>query len=568
MSSTHQPHDESHVAPSAPIASVFAIVVTVAAVVLLGLRLRYGVDIRDESYYAAVSYRFALGMRPLLDDLSAHQFASYLVTPLVSAWMAVFGGLDGIMIALRFAYFGAALGAAGLAFVLLRRIVDWRLALLATACSLGFVPYMWFTLSYNTITLIALSVATSLAGLALTARRDAWWLFVLSGCALGLAVAAYPPHIITAAVAIVLLGVLSRSWRVSAAACGGAVLVLLAFVWSLAGTFSGLADIIAYNRFASPWAGYLDLLPKALILARGAVGATYLAPATYLILVMVAFRLLRLRVPLAITALLPVAVLAAIHVDYAGLRTLNAASLLLLAAIASGYPGVGGAHRRALTFSFGVAACASLLMAYTSNTGFTAFGVGAAAVSAPAMAVLLGNAFDELGARTGQAKALSATVAIGAVSTAVIVALCWSYAQREPGYPWQLRTPATGVNAGLLTSEANAEQLRRIDRLLSATTSASDRLYVYNREPGIHLYTAARPVAPFMFYGAEGGSEPLSRFVIGWLGRPGHQPTVVLVDADAWERRATNPRDYIIEYVDREFTPVATGTDYVILKPR
>ena len=77
---------------SSRLVSAAVVVVAVFAVALLLLRLRYGVDLNDESYYAAGSYRFALGMRPLLDDLGPHQFASWLMMPVVWTWLRVQGG--------------------------------------------------------------------------------------------------------------------------------------------------------------------------------------------------------------------------------------------------------------------------------------------------------------------------------------------------------------------------------------------------------------------------------------------------------------------------------------------
>ena len=549
------------------IAGAIAVGVTALAVMLLGLRLRYGIDLLDESYYAAVSYRFALGMRPILDDVSGHQFASFLVSPFVRMWLSARGDLTGIILALRVVYAAAALLAGAVAFTFLRKLMDWRISLVAVACSLGLVPYLWFTPSYNTITLIALSVATSLAGIALVQEHTPW-LLVSSGVALGLAAVAYPTQALTVAAAIVLIGFLTRSWKVSALVALGAALVAIVLLVALRGTFSGVSDLIAYNRFSTPWAGHLDSGSRLPMLARGIVGATYLAPATYLLAVILVFRVLRRRVPAILTAALPMVVLLAIHVDYGALRTLNAATLILLAVLVSGFGPMESRQRTALIYVFGVGTFSAALFAYTSATGMTAFGVGAAAVSAAGMAVLLNNARDALAEKLGATRALTAAVAIGAVSTMIVLTLVWSFSVREGDGLWRLRQPATGPFAGLLTSPESAAKVAQIEKDLAGAGDAEDGIYVYNAEPAVHLFSAARPVAPYMFIGAEGRSKEQAEFVLDWLRSDGHRPTVVVVKTEIWNARESAPRDYLMEYIDENFTKIAIGREYVVLKAR
>ena len=41
----------------------------------MAMRLRYGVDFMDESYFIAVAYRFVLGDRPFVDEQNFLQLA-------------------------------------------------------------------------------------------------------------------------------------------------------------------------------------------------------------------------------------------------------------------------------------------------------------------------------------------------------------------------------------------------------------------------------------------------------------------------------------------------------------
>jgi hypothetical protein len=76
----------------------------------LYVRLYFGIDFSDESFYAALPYAFSLGHRPLIDELAVHQFAGILLVPFVKSYVAIAGGPPGLILFLRHLYFAAALG--------------------------------------------------------------------------------------------------------------------------------------------------------------------------------------------------------------------------------------------------------------------------------------------------------------------------------------------------------------------------------------------------------------------------------------------------------------------------
>ena len=551
------------------LASILAIGVTTLAVALLALRLRYGFDAIDESYYAAGSYRFALGLRPILDDLGPHQFASYLTSPLVWAWLSLRGNLDGIILALRVTYFVASLIAATVAFTLLRKLLDWRIALVSVTCALGLVPLLIFAPSYNTIAILSISLGCSLAGISLI-DRDRPQLFLLSGMALTLAAIAYPTLAVVVVVAIPLLGWQSRSWKASALMAAGVVLAAMVFLVTIRGTLVGASDFAMYNRFLSDQVGWLTGLKKLAILARGIVGETYLAPAAWLMAVIVGYRLARRRVPIALTVLLPISTLLVFHVGGPAGRTMVTSTFLLMSVAVSGMTCISAEQRKALYFVFGVGTCAAAIIAYTSAGGFFSFGYGATAVAAPALAVLLGNAQQALAKRTSRTRGTLWAVVIGVLMACGVVALCW-----ETVYPWgpaplQLHANGAGPYAGLLgTAElASASSQMRSD-LERAAAGPRDRLLVYGATPSAYILSPARPVAPFLWMGGvEGTSRPHAEFVVQWIETATHRPTLVLVDAGLWNGRASEPHDYLLDYIGRDFTPVLSRPGYVILRAR
>src|SRR5580700_10165291 len=73
-------------------------------------RLSYGVDFTDEAWYVAVPYRFVLGGRPYVDELSVPQTtAAVLLYPFLWAYHAL-AGRTGIVLFVRHLHFLVALG--------------------------------------------------------------------------------------------------------------------------------------------------------------------------------------------------------------------------------------------------------------------------------------------------------------------------------------------------------------------------------------------------------------------------------------------------------------------------
>lgn len=546
-----------------------AVGVTILAVLLLGLRLRYGIDLLDESYYAASSYRFALGMRPLVDDLGAHQFASYLVSPLVRLWLSTRGSLDGVILFLRIVYFASSISGAAVAFVFLRRLVDWPIALLSAACSLGLVPLLIFAPSYNTIAILSLSLGTSLAGMGLLDDRRPW-LFALSGAALAFAVIAYPTIAVVVVMALLLMGWQSRAWKPVMLVLAGVATVAVVFLFTIRETLSGLSDFVVFNSFASEQTRWLTGVPKLAILAKGVIGGTYLAPAAWLLVVIAGYRILRNRVPALLTVLLPIAVLLVPHVASSCGRTMATSMLMLLSVLVAGLGSIPAKQRRPLYFVFGVGTCAAVVFAYTSAGGFFAFGYGAAAVAAPSLAILLNNARDALAQRLGSARSALWAAVLGTFVVCGVLAMCWEATYSwEPSPPLSMDASGSGAYAGLLGEPSVTSAASQMKADLASAAGPSDNLFVYGPIPSAYILSLARPVAPSLWMGGVvGTSQYHAESMRRWIDAREHRPTLVLVDAGLWNDRASEPHDYLLDYFDQNFEPAVSRSDYVILRKR
>ena len=211
--------------------AAFALVV----VALTVERLFLGVDFGDEATYVALPWRFLLGDRPFVDEINLIQTSSFFTVPLVWAWSKLAGGLDGVVLFLRFAWLAASVGL-GLwtARAFAPALGTWGARLVAlpivAAVFLG-IP----TFSYNT-----LASGFFLAGLVAqnaAARSGARRTWLVAGILHGFAVIAIPTYLLAALVALAATLVLAMERRGGAflAYAVGGVLALVPFVPFLAG---------------------------------------------------------------------------------------------------------------------------------------------------------------------------------------------------------------------------------------------------------------------------------------------------------------------------------------------
>jgi hypothetical protein len=237
------------------------------------VRLRFGVDVTDESYYAVLPYRFALGDTPYVSELNVRQNAAILTWPFVKLWVALTGGADGIILFLRYCYFAVRVAVSVLAVRAL-----WHRAPPPLALSAGLVPIAYFffipALSYNTIAGSAL-VAACLCLLL-------WWETARRRFAVGMLVcamlaafahpAATPATILIALLAARRAEPADRAWCLRATIIAVAVALVIGVVVML---LLGLEHVSTLLRSADSFTGptasvdaLVGMLPRLLALSR------------------------------------------------------------------------------------------------------------------------------------------------------------------------------------------------------------------------------------------------------------------------------------------------------------
>jgi|GEM_PF-851545 len=169
-----------------------AIATTAAGVMSTWARLFVGMDLRDESFYVLVPWRWALGDKPFVQEQNLAQIPGFVMYPFVKLF-AVLRSYDvtGYVLYMRHLYLLMMIGVAVAVFLLLRRLVRWELGALAATVYVTYIFWATPQLSYNTIALAFLTLGAALGAWVVLlgkGRRFA----VASGAAFGVAVAAYP----------------------------------------------------------------------------------------------------------------------------------------------------------------------------------------------------------------------------------------------------------------------------------------------------------------------------------------------------------------------------------------
>lgn len=131
-------------------------------VMLLAARLTIGVDLSDESYYAAFIDGWLKTGIEHSSNLMVHQTADLLVYPLAMLFHAVSGGSDGLILFLRSVYLAVATLASTALYLAQAKRSGRASGTLVAACALFFIPFGLPAPSYNTIGMYSLVAALAL----------------------------------------------------------------------------------------------------------------------------------------------------------------------------------------------------------------------------------------------------------------------------------------------------------------------------------------------------------------------------------------------------------------------
>lgn len=202
-----------------------------ACLVALALRFRLGTDVTDESFSIALPYRFALGDKPFVDELSIQQTTGILLWPFVFVFVKLNRGPTGIVIFFRVLLFVFKGLAAFSVYLAATRWLKSRGAAIAVAfVAIPFVQASIPNIGYNALSMIFVTAGTFLCAAAVSETGSRFWLLYFAGLCHGFAAFSYPPITPTALVATVLVFACMPNRRLEALGAfvaGGATAIAL-----------------------------------------------------------------------------------------------------------------------------------------------------------------------------------------------------------------------------------------------------------------------------------------------------------------------------------------------------
>jgi len=142
-------------------ATVYTAVFLVAflcAAAMIFWRCKFGFANIDESFYLTIPYRLTLGDALFKHEWNLAQMAGFILYPFFEIYVRLNGGLSGVV--LHFRYLCAAIQCAAALFIFYRlRRINLLGAAAAALSFLLYIPFNVFALSYNSMCIMALSLA-------------------------------------------------------------------------------------------------------------------------------------------------------------------------------------------------------------------------------------------------------------------------------------------------------------------------------------------------------------------------------------------------------------------------
>jgi hypothetical protein len=247
---------------------IIALILSLTAIIATYIRLYFGVDFIDESYYVTLAYQYSLGAKPFVDDISPLLFG-ILTLPFIKLYCWLVGSTDGIILFARNLYFAFNLLAASFVLLAIKNLVKWSTALLISLTCVVFIPFNIPNLSYNTLGSGFFTSGCFLGTWIILNRKNPAYLF-FAGICHSLAIFSYPilllPSIIFLGIIFFLIDDIKKNRALLGYLLGGIPISLLVIKLILDAGLEKVLISLKYARslgYLSGWDKFSSIL-KAL----------------------------------------------------------------------------------------------------------------------------------------------------------------------------------------------------------------------------------------------------------------------------------------------------------------
>lgn len=169
----------------------------IASLLAIIHRFRFGADLTDESFALAMPYRFALGDRPFVDEITIQQTAGLILYPFVLLFVKITRGSTYLVLYVRMLHLFVFKGAGAVAVYLAgRKVLKSR----ALALALAFLPFLWVPASipnagYNVIGFTMLTAGAFLSFSGVAGDEPNFHALGFAGFFYAVSAFAYPPMV-------------------------------------------------------------------------------------------------------------------------------------------------------------------------------------------------------------------------------------------------------------------------------------------------------------------------------------------------------------------------------------
>lgn len=227
----------------------------IASLVAIVHRFRFGTDLTDESFSMALPYRYVLGDKPFVDEISIQQTAGIVLYPFIFLFVKITRGSTYLVLFVRMVHLFVFKGVAAVAVYLAgRKLLSSRASALAMAfLPFGFAPASIPNVGYNIMGMTLLTAGTFLSFYGVADKESNFRALAISGFLLAVCAFAYPPMIVAPLLATPIVLVCAPSRRFAATGAfiaGGLSLVVLLLPMLRYGGIAGIRRSLGWGVHA------------------------------------------------------------------------------------------------------------------------------------------------------------------------------------------------------------------------------------------------------------------------------------------------------------------------------
>ena len=220
-------------------------------------RIRYGVEISDDTFYIAEAFLDFKGSTPIIDIWSQTSLTTILYSWIVKLYFLIFKSTEGIVLFFKYTFILYKIIVLFISFLFLKRYFDKEIVILSLISLFPFSYGILINFSYNSlgISLLFLSEIILTSSILEKNKNTKKWFFLLGGIISSFSVLAYPSLIIICIYNTIVLYILKENKYYKYYILSGIITAIIIILWlaisggSFYKIYEGILIILKYNPY-------------------------------------------------------------------------------------------------------------------------------------------------------------------------------------------------------------------------------------------------------------------------------------------------------------------------------